>query len=132
MSINLIDYRYSLPFPNAISGLLISNNGLTSIDTSSGVCTDSTNAINIALAATMTKTQASWAAGTGNGGLDTGVIANSTWYHFYVIHNATTNIQPACISRITTNTSAQVRHRCNASSTGNTINMLANGWTHYR
>lgn len=91
MSINLIDYRYSLPFPNAISGLLISNNGTTSIDTSSGVCTDSTNALNIVLAATMTKTQASWTAGTGNGGLDTGVIANSTWYHFYVIYNATTN-----------------------------------------
>lgn len=37
-----------------------------------------------------TKTTGSWAAGTGNGGLDTGAIANNTWYYVYAIYNPST------------------------------------------
>ena len=45
-----------------------------------------------AVAAAMTKTiqsSGSWAAGTGQNGLDTGAKANSTWYHCYAICNIT-------------------------------------------
>lgn len=37
-----------------------------------------------------TKTTAAFSAGTGNGALDTGVIAVSTWYHLYAILNSNT------------------------------------------
>jgi hypothetical protein len=42
------------------------------------------------LASAMAKTTSAWAAGTAAGGLDTGAIANSTWYHWFVIYNPTT------------------------------------------
>jgi hypothetical protein len=38
----------------------------------------------------MTKTAAAWAAGTGNGGLDTGAIAANTWYYWYLIQRPDT------------------------------------------
>jgi hypothetical protein len=34
---------------------------------------------------------ASWAAGTNQGGLDTGTVANSTWYYVWAIYNPTTD-----------------------------------------
>jgi hypothetical protein len=42
------------------------------------------------LAASMAKTTSAWAAGTAAGGLDTGAIAASTWYHWFLIFNPTT------------------------------------------
>ena len=42
------------------------------------------------LAAAISKTTSAWAVGTGNGALDTGTIANSTWYHVYVIERTDT------------------------------------------
>lgn len=41
---------------------------------------------------------AAWAAGTGNGGLDTGTVANDTTYHLFAIHNPTTGISDALFS----------------------------------
>jgi hypothetical protein len=46
-----------------------------------------------AVATALTKRlDASWVAGTNQGGLDTGSKANSTWYHCYTIYNPTTLI----------------------------------------
>lgn len=68
-----------------LAGLTLSTAGSsTTMSIAAGQATDSTNAKTIAIAA-FAKTTSAWAAGTGNGGLDTGAIANSTWYHFYVI-----------------------------------------------
>ena len=53
-----------------------------------GQCADSTNAAYITLASAMAKTTGAFSAGTGNGGLDTGTIANNTTYHFYAIDTA--------------------------------------------
>lgn len=39
-----------------------------------------------------TKTTAAWAAGTGNGALDSGAIAASTWYHVYLIQRVDTAV----------------------------------------
>lgn len=73
----------------AIDGFIMSPaGGATSMPVSGGQATDSTNTIYIAGAAT-TKTQATFAAGTGNGGkLSAAAIVNNTWYRFYAISNA--------------------------------------------
>ena len=70
----------------ALAGLGMSTAGAsTTMTIAAGQAADSTNAVYITLASAMSKTTSAWAAGTGNGGLDTGAIANSTTYHFYVI-----------------------------------------------
>lgn len=68
------------------AGFVLSTAGSsTTMTSASGTAIDSTNAVIINLSSSMGKTTSAWAAGTGNGGLDTGTIANSTGYHFYVI-----------------------------------------------
>jgi len=69
-----------------IDGLLLSTAGSsTTMSISAGVAADSTNAIIMSLGSTLSKTTSAWAVGSGNGGLDTGSIANNTWYYFYEI-----------------------------------------------
>jgi hypothetical protein len=52
-----------------------------------------------AVATALTKRlDASWTAGNNQGGLDTGTIANSTWYHCYAIHNLTSGVSDAIFS----------------------------------
>jgi hypothetical protein len=57
-----------------------------------GVANDTTNTVLMQLASAYTKTTSSWAVGTGNGGLDTGAIANSTWYHVFEIYRPDTGV----------------------------------------
>lgn len=69
-----------------IGGLALSTAGSSgTFGVASGSATDSTNVSYLTLASAFTKTTASWASGTGNGGLDTSSIANSTWYHAFLI-----------------------------------------------
>src|SRR5438045_63638 len=42
--------------------------------------------------ASFTKSTAAWAAGSANGCLDTGAVANSTWYHLFVIERTDTGV----------------------------------------
>lgn len=76
------------PMPGYINGLTLSNNGsdaTNDIDIAVGSATDSTGAHLLTLSSAMTKRlDAAWAVGTGNGGLDTGSIANTT-YHIWLI-----------------------------------------------
>lgn len=65
---------------------------------SPGACVDSTNAFFIKNGTTWTKTFAAWAAGTGNGGLDTGAIAASTEYWVHKIYNPTTGADDVLLS----------------------------------
>jgi len=68
----------------------------------------------IELTATLTKRlDASWAVGSGNGGLDTGSKANSTWYYLYVIKNGSGTVDAIF-------------------STSNTAPALPSGYTLYR
>jgi hypothetical protein len=62
----------------------------TSYSISAGQAADSNNVDYINLASALSKTTSAWAAGNGNGGLDTGTIAASTGYHNYVIKNVST------------------------------------------
>lgn len=76
-----------------LAGLTMSTAGSsTTMTIAAGQATDSTNAVLIRLAASIAKTTSAWAVGTGNGGLDTGTIANSTWYYFYLIRRPDTGV----------------------------------------
>lgn len=46
----------------------------------------------MALSSAYTKTASSWAVGTANGSLDTGSVANSTWYHVWLIQRSDTGV----------------------------------------
>lgn len=83
------------PHPRGyVDGFIMSNNGSDAnndLDIAAGSCRDDGNAANITLAASITKRlDATWTAGTNQGGLDTGSEANSTWYHVFVIRHPTT------------------------------------------
>lgn len=76
-----------------ISGLTLSTAGSSATMTiAAGQAIDSTNVRGISLASSLGKTTSAWAVGTGNGGLDTGSIANATWYYFYLIIRPDTNV----------------------------------------
>ena len=73
-----------------LSGCTLSTAGASStMSVAAGQAVDSTSAVAMTLAAT-SKTTSAWASGSGNGGIDTGAIAASTWYYWYVIFNPTT------------------------------------------
>lgn len=79
-----------------IDGFNMSNNGTDStndIDVSAGAAAADTDDAWIRLAASITKRiDASWAVGSGNGGMDTGSVANSTWYHVWAIMRPDTGV----------------------------------------
>ena len=76
-----------------LAGLTLSAAGGTAtFGVAAGQAADSTNAAMMALAAAYTKTGSAWAVGSGNGGIDTGAIANSTWYHVYLIKRVDTGV----------------------------------------
>ncbi len=74
-----------------LAGLGLSNDGTspqTVLDIAAGQAVNSTNAAYLSLTSAWTKSTASWVQGTANGGLDTGTIAATTWYHVFVIGQA--------------------------------------------
>lgn len=62
----------------------------SSITVDSGEATDDTGEQLMILAAAITKTMSAFAAGTGNGGLNTGAEAANTWYEVHLITNPAT------------------------------------------
>lgn len=72
-------YRYQLTMTN--NAIDVAND----IDVSSGSAVDSTGVFSILLASAITKrVDASWAVGTNQGGLDTGVVSNTRYYIFLI------------------------------------------------
>ena len=82
-----------------IAGLTLSTSG-PSIDftVSPGIAASSANTAMLTLISAMSKTTVAWAAGYGSGSLDTGLIANSQWYHVFVIENAATGVVDVLVS----------------------------------
>lgn len=79
--------------PNYLSGLTLSMSGSSgTFGIATGAANDTTNVSLMKLASAYTKTTASWALGTGNGGLDAGAIAINTWYHVHLIQRVDTNV----------------------------------------
>lgn len=70
-----------------IFGLTLSAAGATA---TFGIAAGGTSGM--ALASVYTKIGTAWAVGTGNGGIDTGAIANSTWYHVWLIQRVDTGV----------------------------------------
>lgn len=88
----LVDPAYLRGF---ISGLTLSNDAVTPntiLDIAAGVATSDDQAVIMKLASAYTKTTGSWAVGTGNGALDTAAVANSTWYHVFLIQRPDTGV----------------------------------------
>ena len=76
--------------PNFFTGLETAVNAtdpLADIDVGTGSANDSTNTVRLILASAMTKRlDATWAAGTNQGGRASGVnLTNSTWYHVFIV-----------------------------------------------
>lgn len=83
----------SIVFRSYLAGLTLSTAGSsTTMSVAAGQAADSTNAVAITLASAISKTTSAWAVGSTNGGLDTGTIANSTWYYFYLIRRPDTGV----------------------------------------
>ncbi len=85
-----------------IYGLTLSNNtgdATNDIDIAAGeAASTETNPVLMVLASALTKRlDASWAVGSGNGGLDTGSIANTT-YHIWLIQRSDTGVVDALFS----------------------------------
>jgi hypothetical protein len=82
-----------------LAGLTLSTAGSSAtFGIAAGAATDSTNADVMVLASAFTKTTGAWAVGTGNGALDTGTIANGTWYHVHEIKRPDTGLVDIAIS----------------------------------
>lgn len=76
-----------------LHGLTLSTAGSSAtMSIATGLCTDSTYTLPMFLTGTLAKTTSAWTVGTGNGGLDTGAIANNAWYHWYVIYRSDTAV----------------------------------------
>jgi len=89
-------------FAGFLNGLTLSNNGTdptNDIDIAVGTAAADTSPFRLMnLASTLTKRlDAAWAVGTGNGGLDTGTIANGT-YHIFLIQRSDTGVVDALFS----------------------------------
>ena len=87
-----INYAYPA-MRSYLSGCALSTAGSSAtMSIAAGVAVDSTNDAAMVLAA-IAKTTSAWAVGTGNGGkMSAAAIANSTWYHFYVIQRVNTGV----------------------------------------
>jgi hypothetical protein len=82
-----------------LHGMTLSTAGSsTTFTVQPGIACDSTFVDMMTLTAVMNKTTGGFAAGSGNGALDTGTIANSTWYHAYVIKNQATGAVDVLVS----------------------------------
>lgn len=86
-------------FPGFLSGLELSTAGSSAtFGIAVGAANDTTNATLMVLASAYTKTTSAWAVGTGNGALDTGTIAPSTWYHVWLIARSDTGVVDVLVS----------------------------------
>jgi hypothetical protein len=80
-------------FRSYISGLTLSTAGSSStFGIAAGVAVDSANVGFMKLASAYTKTTSAWVVGSGNGAMDTGAVANSTWYHVHLIKRTDTGV----------------------------------------
>lgn len=95
--------------PGFLSGLELSTAGSSStFSVAKGGATDVNYAGTIYLSASISKTTASWAVGSGNGALDSGSIAINTWYHAFTIKRPDTGVIDSCISTSATGCAAGV------------------------
>lgn len=84
----------STPPRSYLTGLALSTaGGSATFAVAVGAATSDDTTTSIKLSTTpFSKTTGAWAVGSGNGSLDTGAIANNTWYHVYLIERTDTGV----------------------------------------
>ncbi|MFA7238189.1 MAG: hypothetical protein WC058_15110 [Phycisphaeraceae bacterium] len=86
-------------FYGYLSGLELSTAGSSAtFGVSVGSANDADQTDMMVLASAYTKTTSAWTVGTAAGALDTGTIANNTWYHVYIIKRPDTGVVDILIS----------------------------------
>lgn len=81
-----------------ISGLTLSTAGASAtFGIAVGAASDVASGGMITLGSAYTKTTSAWTVGSAGGALDTGVIANSTWYHAFIIKRPDTAVVDVCV-----------------------------------
>lgn len=76
-----------------IDGLILNNSGTSDfVVIGAGQATADDNVTAMSLAATMNKHLTAWSLGTPGGSLDTGAVANNTWYHVFLIRRSDTGV----------------------------------------
>ena len=86
---------------NYLSGCVVANNTsdtANDIDIATGVCRSDDDTADIIVPALTKRLDAAWAAGTNQGGRDTGAIADATW-NLFAIRNPTTGVCDALFSQ---------------------------------
>lgn len=90
---------FAAPFSYSIMGLTLSTaGGSATFGIASGKAVDGAATALMSLSSAYTKTTGAWTVGTGNGALDTGTIAASTWYHVWLIQRPDTGVVDVLIS----------------------------------
>jgi hypothetical protein len=92
-----------------LAGAILSNDTDADhdINVTPGECRDSTDTENISITTNITKRiDATWAVGNDNGGLFTGSVANTTWYHVFAIKS--TSLQTIDVGFDTSVTAANI------------------------
>jgi hypothetical protein len=101
--------------PGHLYGLTLSNNvsdATNDIDIASGKARDIDDTSNMVMLSALTKRlDAAWAVGTGNGGLDTGSIANTT-YHVWLIKRSDTGVVDALFSTSASSPTMPANYDC--------------------
>lgn len=86
----------SVALKGHLYGLTMSNDAgdtTNDIAVAAGEATDESGEVLMALAAAITKRiDAAWAVGSGNGGMNTGSVADSTWYEVHLIRREDTGV----------------------------------------
>jgi hypothetical protein len=109
-----------------LAGVTLSNNATTpnsKIDVAAGVCSDSTNSQMLAVAAGTIDCGT-----TGANGLDAGTLANSTWYHAFVIgktDGTTALLASTSVSSPTMPTGYTLKRRIGSFKTDGSAHLLA-------
>lgn len=82
--------------PGHLFGLILSNDGgdtTNDINVTAGSARDADDTVNLVLAAEITKRiDATWTVGDNAGGMNTGSVANSTWYEVHLIRRSDTGV----------------------------------------
>jgi hypothetical protein len=82
-----------------LAGLTLSTAGSSAnFGVTVGVATSDDATVSMTLPTSYAKTTGAWAVGSGNGSLDTGTIANNTWYHVFLIERTDTGVVDVLIS----------------------------------
>ena len=89
--LNTLDSRGAVIYQNYLTGLTLSNDGVTPntvLDIAAGQATNSTNTIVIAPGSFTKSIGGAWVAGSGNNGMGQGLTATlNTWYHVILANN---------------------------------------------